>query len=535
MRRFRYILSGHFFAFLTVCSFAVVVNVVGAIVDPLITRFLIDRVLRREVEQLIYAGLILLASGIVLRLGLLAADLLVSRTQNRVIRALVKRTLVAYFQLDYLTVENGGAGYFVSRLYDEPVQVAKGLLTGCTKFITAVATAAGSLGICMYLSWRLTVGLLVIVPAMYVTSRRMRERLRAATVGANEQEGTFKTLFTRTLDAYLTVKLFNLQSKSCSVVLERLDQVLATAYKKVSTARGVLTISSILLSLSEGVVFVAGAFAVVRGDLSIGGLVAFMSAFWRLINAAGNVNTAIPEMSSTMACIDRLIELESLPKDLEGVQAPEADTIVLSNVGVAYGGLMVANDLSLRISPGEKVLIVGRNGCGKTTLLRLLLGFLCPAHGSLAGPARARVSAALSPGPFIPGTLLDNVDFPKLDENQRRLLDALASELDISDKLETDVARLSAGQRQKCRLIMAFLKDADYLFLDEPFTSVDEHSKDLLMSRIMASNSTVIAVMHGDERFHSLFDRVIKPFGPDVKDSVNGTAARELRRVGVDA
>jgi len=535
MHRLRFVLSGHFPAFIAVCCCAVTVNAMGAIVDPLITRFLIDRVERHQVDQLIWAGLVLLASGIVLRLGVLGADLFNARTQNRVIKTLVKRTLAAYFQLDYLTVEKGGSGYFVSRLYDEPVQVAKGLLTSCTKFITAVATAAGSLGICMYLSWRLTVALLVIVPVMYVTSRRMRKRLRAATVGANEQEGTFKSLLTGTLDAYLTVKLFDLMSKSFSVVLGRLDQVLATSYKKVTTGRGVLTISSILLSISEGVVFIAAAFAVVRGELTIGGLVAFMAAFWRLITAAGNVNSAIPEMSATMACIDRLMELESLPKDLDGVAASEADAIVLSNVAVGYGDHIVAKDISLRISPGEKVLIAGRNGSGKTTLLRVLLRFLSPANGSVAAPARGRVSAALSPGPFIPGTLLDNVDLPGLDEKQRGLLYELAGELDLLDKLEIDVGRLSAGERQKSRLIMAFLKKADYLFLDEPFANIDEYSKDFLMARIRASSSTVIAVMHGDERFHGLFDRVVKPFAPDLKDSVNGTAARQPQYVGVDA
>lgn len=535
MRHLRFVLSGHFPVFVAVCLCAVTVNAMGAIIDPLITRFLIDRVERHQVNELIWAGVVLLASGIVLRFGMLGADLLGARTQNRVIKTLVKRTLSAYFQLDYLTVENRGSGYFVSRLYDEPVQVGKGVLTCCTKFLTAVATAVGSLGICMYLSSRLTIALLVIAPVMYVASRRMRERLRADTVGANEQEGAFKSLLTDTLDAYLTIKIFDLLSKSFSVILGRLDHVLASSYKKVTTGRGLLTISGILLSVSEGVVFIAAAYAVARGELSIGGLVAFMAAFWRLITAAGNVNSAIPEMSTTMACIDRLMELETLPKDLDGVTASETDAIVLSNVAIGYGDQIVAKDISLRISPGEKVLIAGRNGSGKTTLLRVLLKFLRPVSGSVAAPARDCVSAALSPGPFIPGTLLDNVDLPSLDDQQRRLLYELADELDLLRKIDIDVTRLSAGERQKSRLIMAFLKNADYLFLDEPFANVDEYSKDVLMTRIRASSSTVIAVMHGDERFHGFFDRVVKPFAPDLKESVNGTAARQPRCVGVDA
>jgi ABC-type multidrug transport system ATPase subunit len=242
--------------------------------------------------------------------------------------------------------------------------------------------------------------------------------------------------------------------------------------------------------------------------LTIGGLFAFMNAFWKLINASNGVISLLPELSKLNGYVDRLTDFEArAAHDEEG----DYQHIELENVSVKYNGGEVLKGITLKINENERVLVIGPNGSGKTTLAYIITGFLKPCEGSVRTPDLKRVSALLAPFYFIPGTLKDNVNYEKLSEDNKRLFWKLVEQFGLANKLGEDLSALSEGEKKKCQIIMTLLKDADVYIFDEPLANIDVESKDTVMNTLEhIRGKTLISIMHGDEKFHGLFERIVK-------------------------
>ncbi len=158
----------------------------------------------------------------------------------------------------------------------------------------------------------------------------------------------------------------------------------------------------------------------------------------------------------------------------------------LKGVTFAYNAEPVLRSVNLAVRPGERVLILGPNGVGKTTLANIIAGYLAPNRGQVSLPARR--SAVTIPIGFPPVRLRD------LPVN-RDLLEAFSLQ-----GLEDELAEsLSAGQKQKLALAMALSQDADLYVFDEPLSNVDVMSAEAVMKVItkLTQGKTVVVIMHG--------------------------------------
>jgi ABC-type bacteriocin/lantibiotic exporter with double-glycine peptidase domain len=254
---------------------------------------------------------------------------------------------------------------------------------------------------------------------------------------------------------------------------------------------------------------VAAGWEVVAGRLTIGGLFAFMTAFWKVIGVASSMVGQFTELSRLNACIDRLMEFEGLTRT---ERRPISKDIELDNVVFGYAGRNLFQGLNLKVDAGERVLIAGPNGSGKTTLGHLMSGFLEPSQGVVRSPELARISAMLSPFYFAPGTLKDNVNYAQLPEEKQNLFWSLVQAFGLEGKTDADLsAELSEGEKKKCQVIMTLLKDADIYLFDEPLANIDVDSRDAVINAQLqyTQGKTLISIMHGDTNYHRFFDRLI--------------------------
>jgi len=173
----------------------------------------------------------------------------------------------------------------------------------------------------------------------------------------------------------------------------------------------------------------------------------------------------------------------------------------VNNVIFSYNGAPILKDFSLRLSQGEKVVIVGPNGSGKTTLANILSGYLAPSQGDVVLPER--ISSVTLPISFPPLKVRDLVND-----------DYLLSVFRLRDQevLEAYADELSAGQQQKLALSLALSREADLYVIDEPLANLDPESKNAAINLILerTNEKTLVLVMHGSEEYHKLFDRVIR-------------------------
>lgn len=231
--------------------------------------------------------------------------------------------------------------------------------------------------------------------------------------------------------------------------------------------------------------------------------------FWAVIGAVRGGFNRIPELSRAAGMVERLQEFEGLQETLPGVHF--GDRVQLQQVSFAFGGNPVFTNLNLEPALGERILVLGANGTGKSTLAHLLCGLLQPGSGSAATLPLERISAIIQPYDFIPGTVRDNVEHATAVSSPPQRILELAQCLGIVDSLDKNPSELSAGQRKRLEILMVLLKPADLYVLDEPLAGIDVESKNEIMQAVFETthSKTLLVILHGDEQFHSRFDRVL--------------------------
>jgi zinc transport system ATP-binding protein len=194
-----------------------------------------------------------------------------------------------------------------------------------------------------------------------------------------------------------------------------------------------------------------------------------------------------------------------------------ADVITVSDLSFTYGNETVLRDVSLSVKAGDFVGVIGPNGGGKTTLLRLILGVLDPSRGSvrLLGdhPRRTRVQAGYVPqetssNKLFPisvfdvalmGKMGDRGLFHRFTREDRRQASETLEELGMYHLRHKSIGELSGGQRQKVLLARALVGNPRILFLDEPTASIDTRGQDEIyeiLRKLNEAGATVVLVTH---------------------------------------
>ncbi len=202
-------------------------------------------------------------------------------------------------------------------------------------------------------------------------------------------------------------------------------------------------------------------------------------------------------------------------------------SLTLSNISAQYGSTKVLEDLSLHIAEGELVSLLGSSGCGKTTTLRLVAGFLEPSAGSIQLgardltrlPAHARdIGLVFQTYALFPHlTVRDNVGFGLKQRGisgteRKRRVDAMIERVGLGDLADRHPANLSGGQRQRVALARALVIEPPLLMFDEPLSNLDAKLRVDMRVEIrrlqQANGTTALYVTHDQEEAFSISDRV---------------------------
>ena len=452
-------------------------------------------------------------------------------------------------RLPLLAVVRRGASEFTTRIINDCSALQGGLsiLTGraiaqLTKGITALAAA-------IWFDWRICVVCLIVGPAMAIVLRKLGKQIRGGIKGSlKEQEGLLRVT-TETLQGLRAVKTATAER----VMLKRFNRSNASVVQQELRVRMARALASPLIELLALVVVMGlallAASEIIDGKLTFDD---FVLALGSLAVASGSlkpVTAMISDIQAAEAPSERLMELFDL--DLE--ESPESrrrpdivrvrSSIAFDEVGFTYPGAEhpAVSGLSLEIRAGERVAIVGPNGCGKTTLLALLTRVADPDAGTISldgtdirtcnvRSLREQMGVVTQEPMVLRASIADNITLGKggvtRDDVVAAATRALAHDFiaRLPDGYDTVVseqgASLSGGQRQRLAIARALLRNPSILILDEATSQVDGESEEQI-SRAVTSISrqcTVITVAH---RLSTMLaaDRIIVMDGGRVVDS----------------
>lgn len=500
--------KGHKKLLLLVLSIITVLAAVKTVLDPLAMKYLVDDALVNKNSDLFIALIaIIVVISVANRVGVYISSLLRQKIANKMTLSLTTEMTDSYFDLPYEKVSKEGEGYFINRVYDEPATIAaSGTNLIVTTFENIIIFIAAVI-MCLYLSWMVTVILSVIVPVLYFISTRYGKKIKDQSKEETEAQSKFREGMVRSLEAYKIANLFSLKDKVVSSSTSILGRYLDVLYDRSKTSNKYRMVSHIFMSLSESLVLSVAAVAVFMGALTVGGLLAYMTSFWKMMYAIVAIVERVPDFSHLSAFLDRIQDFKA---ELEVADERNSNELVAKNLAFSYGENNVLKNVSFALNENESLIVNGANGSGKSTLLHMLVGFL-PSEGKLEAPSLDRMSAMLAPLKFFQGTLREHLNYDELSEEKKNLAGNMLVDFGLQDKLDSDPDSFSEGEKRKAQLIMTLLKDAEIYIFDEPTAAVDVDSKDSVMYWIkkVTENCKMIMVMHGDEHYHSHFDKEI--------------------------
>jgi subfamily B ATP-binding cassette protein MsbA len=393
-------------------------------------------------------------------------------------------------------------------------------------------TLLGVLGVALYLDWKLTVIILLLLPAFagifYITGKTIRKYVAKA----QEDTAGMTHHAAEGLVGQKIIKAFNLQKYMVTRFDYAQDNFLYNKQKSNSAEEHSHPMVETVGSFAYATIIVI-AFYRSREGLSVGDFISFVGALTVLMDSARRFSKANTKLNQARAAAGRIFDLMSRPEEPNpGTVKKELfnDKIELKNVTFSYGKGDVIKDLDLTINKGEKVALVGLSGSGKSTIISLLLRLYEVMQGQVLIDGKnindcelynyRDLFALVSQDIFLfNDTVLENlqagVEYPK--EKIKEALDVSYAEEFISklpEGIYTPIGdrglKLSGGQSQRLTIARAFLRDCPILLFDEATSALDNESEKVVQKAMdhVASHKTVVAVAHRLSTIQN-YDRIV--------------------------
>ena len=498
---------GRYLPLLLVSLLLAAASVAGTLYIPILVGDAIDRIVGPG--QVDFAAVGSLAVKIAVLAGLTAIlQWVMAAIHNRVCFAVtrdVRRQAFSHLQrlpLSYL--DSHPSGDTLSRMIADVDQFADGLLMGFTQLFTGVLTIVGTLGFMLSISWKITLVVVLLTPLSLLVAKFIAGHTYSMFQLQSRARGEQTALIGEQLNGQRVVQAFSHEAESLRQFDEINDRLTAHTMRATFFSSMTNPSTRIIYNIIYACVGFTGALSAVAGAITVGGLSCFLSYANQYAKPFNEITGVITELQNALACAARVFALIDEPaetpdaadaKTLEAVSG----SVELQNVAFSYTPEQhLIENLNLSVKPGQRIAIVGPTGCGKTTLINLLMRFYDVKDGSVSVDGSeirsvTRESLRRQYGMVLQDTWLktasvrENIRLAKPDATDAEV--AAAARMAHADPfirrlpegydtvLSDTGGALSAGQRQLLCIARVMLCLPPMLILDEATSSIDTRTE----------------------------------------------------------
>lgn len=487
------------------------VTVVTTLYAPIVTGNAIDLIIDKGRVDLDGLKGLLLKYAIVILITALS-QWLMSLCNNKITYKVVMDIRTRVFdRLNHLPlryIDNKQYGEVVSRVINDVDQFSEGLLMGFTQLFTGVITIFGTLIFMFSVNWKISLVVVLITPISLFVAGFIANRTYNMFRLQSESRGTMTALIDEMVGNQKIVQAFCYEDDA----IERFDEINEelTGYSLNATFFSSLTNPStrFINSLVYAGVGIVGALTAVRGGISVGQLSCFLSYANQYTKPFNEISGVVTELQNAIACAARVFELLDEPvetpdaldcKVLTTEEVKEKSDIVLEHVAFSYDPEKpLIKDLNLSIKKGQRVAIVGPTGCGKSTLINLLMRFYDIDKGCIKingtsiyditrDSLRNNYGMVLQETWLKSGTIAENIAYGKPDATREDIIAAAKAchahsfikrmPQGYDTVMGEDGGSLSQGQKQLLCIARVMLEIPPMLILDEATSSIDTRTE----------------------------------------------------------
>ena len=395
-------------------------------------------------------------------------------------------------------------GEIVSRMIADVDQFADGLLMGFTQFFTGVLTIVGTLLFMLWMNPLITLVVVVITPvSLFVASfiaRKTYAMFKEQSAARGEQTGIIDEM----VGNQKVVQAFGYQDRAQGRFDEVNERLRKCSLRAIFFSSITNPSTRFVNSLVYAGVCVAGAFSAVQGGISVGQLTSFLSYANQYTKPFNEISGVVTELQNALACADRIFELiEETPQTPEPADAktltdPDG-SVALEDVSFSYVPEQhLIEHFDLAAKPGQRIAIVGPTGCGKTTIINLLMRFYDVDSGCIRvsgedirqltrGSLRTSYGMVLQDTWLKTGTIRENIVMGKPDATDEEVIAAAKAShahgfirrlpQGYDTPITEDGGGLSQGQKQLLCITRVMLCLPPMLILDEATSSIDTRTE----------------------------------------------------------
>lgn len=497
---------------------------IGNAIDFIIDAGRVD--FERIIPLLIRAGVAVLITALL--------NWIISRINNKITFEVIRDVRTSAFKklqiLPISYLDSHPSGDIVSRVISDVDTFADGILLGFTQLFTGVLTILGTLIFMFSLSPLIALIVVVLTPLSLFVARFVAKHTYDMFKVQSETRGEQTALIDEAIGQQKVVKAFGREDEIMKKYCEIDDRLVKCSLKATFFSSLVNPCTRFVNSVVYAAVGCFGALSVLGGlsgfgSMTVGMLSTFLSYANQYTKPFNEISGVVTELQNSLACARRIFDfIEEEPQTPDSENAVEMrnvkGAVSLKDVSFSYApGQKLIENLSLDVKPGQRIAIVGPTGCGKTTVINLLMRFYDVKSGSILldgvdtrdmtrDSLRASFGMVLQETWLANGTIRDNIKMGKPDATDEEMIEAAKAAhahsfikrlpYGYDTQVEEDGGNLSGGQKQLLCIARVMLCLPPMLILDEATSSIDTRTETKIQSAFarMMQGRTSFIVAH---------------------------------------
>lgn len=514
-----FLILSMFFAAVTVGLTLYAPILVGKAIDCIIGKGNVDFVNMKSI--LIKVAVIVVSTALIQWL----MNVCNNKITYNVSRDLRKKAFEKIEILPFSYIDTHSKGDIVSRVITDVDQLSDGLLMGFTQFFTGVITIIGTLAFMLSVNVFITIVVVVVTPLSFFIARFIAKKTFNMFSLQSKTRGEQTSFIDEMISNQKVAEAYSMNEEN-KIRFDKINDDLAKYSLKATFFSSITNPATRFVnSIVYAAVALFGAIMAVKGNITVGILSCFLSYANQYTKPFNEISSVVTELQNAIACAARVFELiEEAPELPDKADATELEnvkgSVEINNLYFSYNpDRELLKNVNINVEPGKTVAVVGPTGCGKTTLINLLMRFYDPNNGAISvdevntqdvtrQSLRQNFGMVLQDTWLKSGTIADNIRLGKTDATDDEIIEAAKKAHAHSfikrlpngykTKIGEDGGSLSQGQKQLLCITRLMLCPPPMLILDEATSSIDTRTEIKIQKAFntLMKNRTTFIVAH---------------------------------------